>query len=118
MAQLVDVPRRHTHPDTVTDAKRGCKSEVSWCFSTVTFVLLYFSYSLARSSIADDAFALMLAGFRGSYIAFSSGLGWSSVYSVDLATVHVSFYNLCCRMISDFGSVLHSKSVQADHDAR
>lgn len=72
-----------------------------------------FPHSLARSSITDDAFAVMFAGFRGSYIAFSSG--WAGVaFTVSTSPPHVFFYNLCCRMILDRGFAPHSKSVHDD----
>lgn len=88
-------------------------------FSTVTYALLYFWHSLARSSFADDAFAVMFPGFGWSYIGFLTGLGWAIVYSVYIAIVYVPIYNLCCRVIPNRGAAGHTtKPVQDDHHDR
>lgn len=88
-------------------------------FSAVTYAVLYLWHSLARSSFADEAFAVMFPGFRWSYIGFLTGLGWSIVYSVYIAVVYVPIYNLCCRVVPHRGDELHTTtSAQADHHAR
>ena len=88
-------------------------------FSAVTYALLYFWHSLARSPFADEAFAVMFPGFRWSYVGFLTGLGWSIVYSVYIAVVYVPIYNLCCRAIPNRGVAERTtKSVQDDRDAR